>query len=148
MPPTFAQRLKELRAAAGLSQAQLAQRAGLNPFGVAKLEQGVREPAFATVQALARALGVSVSKFEDTAPAESADQPGTKAPQSRKSSAADQARPSDQQTKGQRVSATADPAAADQSEQAEKALISRAPSVKPESTGTKSAGRKKGRRKK
>jgi len=59
----FAERLKELRLAAGLSQAELAERAGLNRFGVAKLEQGVREPTWATVLELARALEVSVADF-------------------------------------------------------------------------------------
>jgi transcriptional regulator with XRE-family HTH domain len=55
---TFAAKLKRLRETAGLSQPQLAERAGMNRFGVAKLEQGVREPSWATVQALAKALGV------------------------------------------------------------------------------------------
>src|SRR5215475_11659612 len=59
----FASRLKSLREQAGLSQAELAQCAGMNRFGVAKLEQGVREPSWATVQALARALGVEVGEF-------------------------------------------------------------------------------------
>src|SRR5437588_7485013 len=35
----------------------------MNRFGVAKLEQGVREPSWATVQALARALGIEVGEF-------------------------------------------------------------------------------------
>src|SRR5262245_11434708 len=61
----FADRLKQLREAAGLTQPELADRASMNRFGVAKLEQGVREPSWATVQALARALGVSVLAFAD-----------------------------------------------------------------------------------
>src|SRR5215475_15119136 len=68
----FASRLKSLREQAGLSQAELADLAGMNRFGVAKLEQGVREPSWATVQALARALGVEVGEFvvpDDTRPA-------------------------------------------------------------------------------
>ena len=60
---SFAGRLKELREQSGLSQAELAEAAGMNRFGVAKLEQGVREPSWATVQALARALGVEVGAF-------------------------------------------------------------------------------------
>src|SRR6266849_6081512 len=59
----FAGRLKELREAAGLTQPALAERAGMNRFGVAKLEQGVREPNWTTVLALARALGVEVGAF-------------------------------------------------------------------------------------
>jgi transcriptional regulator with XRE-family HTH domain len=65
---TFAERLKRLREAAGLSQPELAERAGMNRFGVAKLEQGVREPSWATVQALAAALGVTVLDFADDTP--------------------------------------------------------------------------------
>jgi transcriptional regulator with XRE-family HTH domain len=60
----FGARLKTLREAAGLSQADLAGRAGMHRFGVAKIEQGLREPGWLTVLALARALGVSVAAFE------------------------------------------------------------------------------------
>jgi transcriptional regulator with XRE-family HTH domain len=66
----FAFHLKRLRGAAGLSQAELAERAGLHRMGLAKLEQGTREPSWGTVQALAKALGVSVAAF--------ADEPGRK----------------------------------------------------------------------
>jgi transcriptional regulator with XRE-family HTH domain len=65
---TFAVKLKRLRETAGLTQPQLAERAGMNQFGVAKLEQGVREPSWATVQALAAALGVSCEAFTDRKP--------------------------------------------------------------------------------
>jgi transcriptional regulator with XRE-family HTH domain len=63
---TFAAKLKRLREAADLTQAQLAERAGMNPFGIAKLEQGTREPTWATVQALADALGVSCEVLRTT----------------------------------------------------------------------------------
>jgi len=59
----FGARLKELREAAKLSQAQLAEQAGMNVFGIAKLEQGQREPSWATVQSLAKALGVDCTAF-------------------------------------------------------------------------------------
>ena len=63
---SFGARLKQLREAAGLSQAALAGRAGLHPFGVAKIEQGLRSsPGWDTVLALARALGVGVAAFEE-----------------------------------------------------------------------------------
>ena len=58
--PPFAGRLKSLRAAAGLTQADLAERAGLHVGAVFKIEQGRREPAWTTVLALAKALGVSL----------------------------------------------------------------------------------------
>src|SRR5262245_38289983 len=63
--PRFARRLKELREAAGLTQQQLGERAGMHKLSVAKLEQGLREPSWATVQALADALGVSCEAFRE-----------------------------------------------------------------------------------
>jgi transcriptional regulator with XRE-family HTH domain len=59
----FAGRLKDLRTAAGLTQEQLAGKAGMTKDGVAQLEQGRREPAWATVLALAGALGVTCEAF-------------------------------------------------------------------------------------
>jgi putative transcriptional regulator len=59
----FAGRLRELREAAGLTQGQLAERAGIHMLTVAKLEQQIREPAWATVLALADALGVECVAF-------------------------------------------------------------------------------------
>ncbi|HVS40137.1 MAG TPA: helix-turn-helix transcriptional regulator [Gemmataceae bacterium] len=64
--PPFAVRLKALREGAGLTQEQLADKAGLHLGAVFKLEQGVREPTWATVQALAHALGVGCAAFEGT----------------------------------------------------------------------------------
>src|SRR5262245_54646362 len=59
----FGPRLRELRERAGLTQVQLAERAGLHPQGVVKLERGEREPAWGTVLALMEALGVSCDAF-------------------------------------------------------------------------------------
>lgn len=59
----FAGRLKELRVGAGLTQEGLATRAKLSKAGIADLEQGRREPAWATVIALAEALGVTCQAF-------------------------------------------------------------------------------------
>lgn len=59
----FASRLKELREARGLTQPQLAEMAGMNRFGVAKLEQGVTKPTWETVLALCQALGVDCTSF-------------------------------------------------------------------------------------
>ena len=60
----FAGRLKQLREKAGLTQEQLAKQAGLSKGGIANLEQGIRAPAWETVQALASALGVSCEAFQ------------------------------------------------------------------------------------
>jgi transcriptional regulator with XRE-family HTH domain len=59
----FAGRLKELREGAGLTQPELAERAGMNRFGIAKLEQGVTKPTWETVIALCKALGVDCNAF-------------------------------------------------------------------------------------
>lgn len=61
----FGRRLKELREKAGLSQAQLAEKTGMNVFGVAKLEQGQREPGWATVLIICKALSVDCTAFAD-----------------------------------------------------------------------------------
>jgi DNA-binding XRE family transcriptional regulator len=77
---TFAARLRELREGAGLTQAALAERAGVHSLTVAKLEQALREPTWATVEALARALGVSCTAFEGTSapPGEAPEEPPPK----------------------------------------------------------------------
>lgn len=63
IPKGFSTRLRELRSAAGLSQSDLAARAGMNLWGLAKLEYAQREPKWYTVVALARALGVTPDAF-------------------------------------------------------------------------------------
>jgi transcriptional regulator with XRE-family HTH domain len=65
----FNARLRELREAANLSQAELAERAGLSKGGIADLEQNRNRPTWDSVQKLAVALGVSCEAFNE--PAES-----------------------------------------------------------------------------
>jgi transcriptional regulator with XRE-family HTH domain len=60
----FGARLKELRKGAGLTQEQLGEQAGLHKLTVAKLEQGIRQPSWATVLALADALRLSCEAFQ------------------------------------------------------------------------------------
>jgi transcriptional regulator with XRE-family HTH domain len=66
--PPFAKRLRELRDAAKMTQTELAERAGSHRQTIAQLETGVRKPTWETVQALARALGVSCQAFETEQP--------------------------------------------------------------------------------
>jgi transcriptional regulator with XRE-family HTH domain len=55
----FATRLRELRDSRGLSQAQLGQRADLQPSAIAHFEAGRRKPSFENVRRLAAALEVT-----------------------------------------------------------------------------------------
>ncbi len=59
----FAGRLRELREQAGLTQGQLADRAGLIKDFISRLERGERSPSWETVLALGAALGVACTAF-------------------------------------------------------------------------------------
>jgi transcriptional regulator with XRE-family HTH domain len=59
----FAGRLRELREAAGLTQQQLAERAGMAWRTITHLEGSDRKPTWETVLALCQALGVEVGEF-------------------------------------------------------------------------------------
>lgn len=59
----FSLRLKELRRLAGLTQSQLAEKAGMTKAGIANLEQGLRSPSWETVLKLTEALGVKCDDF-------------------------------------------------------------------------------------
>ena len=60
IPAGFGEVLRRFRVAAGLSQEELAERAGLSAHGISDLERGARtRPYPATVQRLAQALGLS-----------------------------------------------------------------------------------------
>ena len=59
----FAELLKELREKAGLTQQQLADRAGLPVTSLRNHEQGQRSPSWAAVVKLAKALGVTADTF-------------------------------------------------------------------------------------
>jgi transcriptional regulator with XRE-family HTH domain len=63
----FAERLRALRGDAGLSQAGLAERAGVPVATVRQFEQGRREPTYATLLKLARGLGLSLAAFDQPA---------------------------------------------------------------------------------
>jgi transcriptional regulator with XRE-family HTH domain len=74
----FGPRLKELREQTGLTQLELAAAAGMHKFGIAKLEQGLREPSWATVRALCMALRISCEEFQVVA--QERDPPGVGRP--------------------------------------------------------------------
>jgi transcriptional regulator with XRE-family HTH domain len=56
-----AQRIKKFRKASGLTQAALAEKAGVSPNTVARLERGLHRASSETVEKLAKALGVTAS---------------------------------------------------------------------------------------
>jgi transcriptional regulator with XRE-family HTH domain len=62
-PSGFGQQLRRLRDGSGLTQAELAERAGIHPNTMARMERGEHEPAWPLVLALARALGVTADAF-------------------------------------------------------------------------------------
>ena len=59
----FAANLRRHRAAAKLSQEQLAEKAGLHPTEVSRLERAVREPRLGTIARLARGLGIGAEQL-------------------------------------------------------------------------------------
>jgi len=64
-PRQFGRRLKALREARDMSQAVLAERAGLTREYVNKLEAGKYDPTLGTMGRLAKALGVTERAFLD-----------------------------------------------------------------------------------
>jgi transcriptional regulator with XRE-family HTH domain len=62
---TFADRLKELRKRAGLTQAELASASGVPLYSIRNYEQGRRAPYWNVVFQLANACGVGVGEFAD-----------------------------------------------------------------------------------
>jgi transcriptional regulator with XRE-family HTH domain len=59
----FGERLRHLREGAGLTQQQLAERAGCHYMTISLLERGTQEPAWPLVLQLADTLGVSTEEF-------------------------------------------------------------------------------------
>jgi transcriptional regulator with XRE-family HTH domain len=61
----FGRRLRELRLARGLSQAEVAEGAGVTPEYVSRIECGRAGPSMAAIARLARALGVEAKALFD-----------------------------------------------------------------------------------
>ncbi len=58
-------RLRELRAKRGLSQRDLADLSGVSREYIARIELGQHDPTLSTLEKLAKALGVKVSRLLD-----------------------------------------------------------------------------------
>lgn len=61
--PTFGQTLKALRENAGLSQAKLAEKAGVGQVTISTWELDSKEPTLSNIQKLCDALGVTCDVF-------------------------------------------------------------------------------------
>lgn len=61
----FANKLDELRIERGLSQEQLAERAGITPEYVSRIKGGRKSPSMTVIENLANALGVEVKTLFD-----------------------------------------------------------------------------------
>jgi transcriptional regulator with XRE-family HTH domain len=59
----FASNLRRYRAAARLSQEQLAEKSGLHPTEISRLERAVRDPRLSTIARVARGLGVGAEQL-------------------------------------------------------------------------------------
>lgn len=66
-PTNFGVKLREVREAINISQKTLAERVGCSFSVIQKLEQGIQEPTWPTLLAIARVLGVPASVFEEAA---------------------------------------------------------------------------------
>ena len=59
----FGRRIRALRLERGLTQEELAHRAGIHVTYLSGVERGVRNPALRNIHAIARALGVHVNEL-------------------------------------------------------------------------------------
>lgn len=71
----IARRLRELRAAAGLSLDALAQKSGVSRSNISLIERGQSSPTAVVLDKLSCALGVSVASLFEAAPAAAAPSP-------------------------------------------------------------------------
>ncbi len=58
-------RIRSLRTAQGVYQADLAEKAGISRITLSRIENGKLEPGFRTVVRLAKALGMSLAEMLD-----------------------------------------------------------------------------------
>jgi transcriptional regulator with XRE-family HTH domain len=67
LPPSgFGEALQRVRIELGLTQKEVAEKAGIHPNTVARLERGKMEPSWQLVLAIAKALQVTCEVFSNT----------------------------------------------------------------------------------
>lgn len=73
MPDNFGERLKKLRKKAGLTQEELAEKAGVSNITISQWENGVYAPTMTRIKALAQALNVSEADLLNDPPPDSGE---------------------------------------------------------------------------
>lgn len=81
---TFGEKLKELRVAADMTQAALADASGVPIGTIRDYEQGKRDPLLSTAQKLAHALGYKLDVFDEVGPGTRGKYPTRPAPEKAK----------------------------------------------------------------
>jgi transcriptional regulator with XRE-family HTH domain len=66
LPSGFGKALQRVRVERGLTQKEVAEKAGIHPNTIARLERGKMEPSWQLVLAIARALQVTCEVFSNT----------------------------------------------------------------------------------
>lgn len=61
---TIAKAIRNARERKGLSQTEVAKKAGITRNTVARIERGEQEPTFATVKKIAKVLDIDISKLD------------------------------------------------------------------------------------
>ena len=73
MPDNFGERLKKLRKKAGLTQEELAEKAGVSNITISQWENGIYAPTMTRIKALAQALNVPESDLLNDPPPNSGE---------------------------------------------------------------------------
>ena len=60
---SLAATIKNARLANGLTQFEVAKKAGVHPNTVAKIERGIQEPSYPTLKQLAKVLDIDLNKL-------------------------------------------------------------------------------------
>ena len=65
IPKDLGKKVQKLRQKKDISQVKMAEMIGVSPTYIGFIEQGVRNPSIATLDKVARVLGVKLSEFFD-----------------------------------------------------------------------------------
>ena len=57
--------VKDARVAKGLTQTELAKKAGVHSNTIAKIEQGIQQPSYPTIKKLSKILDININDFPE-----------------------------------------------------------------------------------